>query len=521
MRRVAVLLVTALSVTVACAGRSQPDVSSQPEVTDTADSAAPTTSAPTPATDAPTTTVAATTTTVPGTPLPSVAWASCGEGLECGTLTVLLDHADPSKGTIDLYVERRPARKPDQRIGSLLVNPGGPGVAGTVLAEQASFYFSDALRDRFDIVAWDPRGTGRSIPVDCVDDLDPSLIGQDPTPDSPEEVQQLADTDAAFVAACATRSGALLPYISTQATARDMDSLRQALGEAKVSYFGLSYGSELGATWATMFPDTVRAAVLDGAANPDAGWEADQTAQAVGLERGLIAALQSCAADPGCPFYNGGDPLTAFETLSASLDAAPVTADPTRPPANQSLLMYATGSTLYDSAHWDDLYRALADAQAGDVRRLFALYDAYVRRAPDGSFSNTIDAFSSIGCLDDPGPADPAEFPAIDARIRAAAPHMGIGFGYPYVCAGWPAGLASPVRLTAAGAGPVLVVGTTGDAITPIESSRGLAAALEQGVLLTVEGFRHTGYGLNKCSQQTVDAYLIDQTVPAEGTVCS
>ena len=115
-------------------------------------------------------------------------------------MKVLLDHADPAKGTVDLYVERRPARKPDQRIGTLLVNPGGPGVAGTVLAEQASFYFSDALRDRFDIVAWDPRGTGRSVPVDCVDDLDPFLIGPDPSPDSPEEVQQLADSDAAFVA---------------------------------------------------------------------------------------------------------------------------------------------------------------------------------------------------------------------------------------------------------------------------------------------------------------------------------
>ena len=270
-----------------------------------------------------------------------------------------------------------------------------------------------------------------------------------------------------------------------------------------------------------MFPGTVRATVLDGAANPDAGWEADQTAQAVGLERAFIAAMQSCAADPGCPFYNGGDPVTAYEALSASLDAAPVAADPKRPPANQSLLFYATASTLRDNTHWDDLYRALADAQAGDVRRLFALYDAYVRRAPDGTFSNAIEAFVSIGCLDDPGPTDPAEFPALDARIRAAAPHMGIGFGYHYACADWPARLASPLRLTAAGAGPVLVVGTTGDAITPIESSRGLAAALEQGVLLTVDGFRHTGYGLNLCSQQTVDAYLIDLTVPAEGTVCS
>ena len=254
-------------------------------------------------------------------------------------------------------------------------------MAGTQLVEQASFYFSQALRDRFDIVSWDPRGTGRSIPLDCVDDLDPFLIGADPTPDSPEDQQQAAALATAFVTGCQTRSGPLLPYVSTQATARDMDALRQALGEPKVSYFGFSYGSELGATWATMFPDTVRAAVLDGAANPNVGWEAEKTEQAVGLERAFLTVMQSCAADPGCPFYNGGDPVSAYEALSASLDAAPVTGDPTRPPANQSVLFYATLVALRDSNGWDELYRALAAAQKGDVSGLFALYDAYVRRA--------------------------------------------------------------------------------------------------------------------------------------------
>ena len=152
-------------------------------------------------------TTPAPTTTLVGAPAPAVSWQACGEGLECGTMTVLLDHADATKGTIDLYVERRKALKPDQRIGTLLVNPGGPGVAGTQLVEQASFYFSQALRDRFDIVSWDPRGTGRSIPLDCVDDLDPFLIGADPTPDSPEDQQQAAALATAFVTGCQTRSG--------------------------------------------------------------------------------------------------------------------------------------------------------------------------------------------------------------------------------------------------------------------------------------------------------------------------
>ena len=508
-------VVAAVAVLVACSDKRpeltvrRPPVSGAPSSTIglPSSTAAPTTPAPT--------------TTVVGAPAPAVSWQACGEGLECGTMKVLLDQADASKGTIDLYVERRKALEPDQRIGTLLVNPGGPGVAGTQLVEQASFYFSQALRDRFDIVSWDPRGTGRSIPLDCADDLDPFLIGADPTPDSPEDQQQATALTTAFVTGCQTRSGPLLPFVSTQATARDMDTLRQALGEPEVSYFGFSYGSELGATWATMFPGTVRAAVLDGAANPNVGWEAEKTEQAVGLERAFLTVMQSCAADPGCPFFNGGDPVAAYEALSASLDAAPVTGDPSRPPANQSVLFYATLVALRDSNGWDELYRALAAAQKGDVSGLFSLYDAYVRRAADGTFSNAVEAFVAIDCLDDPGPTDPAELAAIDARIRQAAPHMGIGLASQPACTGWPAGPVPPLHLTAAGAGPVLVVGTTGDAITPIESSRGLADSLEQGVLLTVDGFRHTGYRLNRCSGEVVDRYLLDLVVPAAGTVCS
>jgi pimeloyl-ACP methyl ester carboxylesterase len=489
---------------------------SEPEPTTTTVTTAPSTTA------LATTTVPPTTTTVPGAPEPTITWEGCGEGLECGTLTVPLDHAAPAKGTIDLFVQRRPAGDQDNRIGTLLVNPGGPGVAGTVLVEQASFYFTDELRDRFDIVGWDPRGTGRSAPVDCVDDLDPFLVGTDPTPDSPEDVERLAAVDAVLVAGCTARSGPLLPYLSTQATAHDMDSLRRALGEDEISYFGFSYGSELGATWATLFPDTVRAAVLDGAANPNAGWEADETSQAAALERGLLTALESCAADPGCPFHSDGDPVGAYEDLAAALDASPLAGPAGRPPANPRLLFYATVAALRDTSRWNDLYRALDDARGGDPSGLYALYDGYVRRAPDGTFSNAIEAFVAISCLDDPAPSDPAGFPALDARIRRAAPHMGVGFGYPYACSRWPARLGSPpLRLTASGAGPVLVVGTTGDTITPIETSRALAGDLEEGVLLTVEGVRHTGYGVNRCSIDVVDRYLVDLTVPDEGTICS
>jgi hypothetical protein len=230
--------------------------------------------------------------------------------------------------------------------------------------------------------------------------------------------------------------------------------------------------------------------------------------------------MQSCAADPLCPFSNGGDPITAYEALAASLDAAPLVVDPKRPPLNEVVLSYAVASSLRSSDQWDDLYQALADAQHGNGKPLYDLYDAYVERRADGTFSGTYEAFLAISCIDNNGPNDPAQFASIDARLRQVAPHLFFGSGYNYTCGDWPIRSAPLLRLTADGAGPIVVVGTTGDAITPLVSSRSLAGALEQGVLLTVEGDRHTGYGLNTCSVDTVDAYLVNLTVPAAGTVC-
>ena len=496
---------------------TQPSSTAASSSTSASTAEATSTSSPTTLTSVPATTAASTTTTPPPA---TIRWEDCGDDLQCGTLAVPLDYAHPAEGTINLTVERRPARKPKQRIGSLLVNPGGPGAAGTLLAEQASFYFSGDLLDHFDIVGWDPRGTGRSAAVDCTDDLDPFYIGTDPTPSTPAAVQRLKDFSSVFIAGCEARSSAVLPYVSTQASARDMDRIRQALGESKISYFGFSYGSELGATWATMFPRTVRAAVLDGALDANAPWEERIGQQLAGLELGFTHAMDACAADSGCPFNNNGDPVTAYEQLAASLDAKPLVVDPHRPPANQSVLFNAVVYSLRDSSGWDELYRALADAQAGKGNRLYALNDTALERRNNGTFSNTLEDFTAISCLDDNGPTDPSQYAAIDARFNRIAPDMNFGTGYNYTCGQWPVRSAPPLRLTAKDAGPVVVVGTTGDPITPLDSSRQLAADLEQGRLVTVEGDRHTGYRINTCSQKAVDSYLIDLDVPAAGTFC-
>jgi len=456
----------------------------------------------------------------PTLPPPRITWHSCGDHLQCGSLAVPLDYSDRAKGTFPLDVERRPAGKAKERIGSLLVNPGGPGVPGTKLVAQAGSYLSSDLLDHFDVVGWDPRGTGGASAIDCTDDLDLFLVAGDPTPATAADADRLRQIASDFAAGCEARRGTYLPYVSTEASARDMDRIRQALDEPKISYFGFSYGSELGATWATMFPGTVRATVLDGALDANLGWEQKTGQQLAGLELGLTHALDSCASRHGCPFYNDGAPMVAFTALSAALDAEPLVVDPARPPVNQSVLFYAVASSLRDSSLWDELYRALADAQHGDGRRILDLYDTYAERSSRGTFSNTLESFVAISCLDDNGPTDPAGFPALDARLRQVAPHMDIGAGYNYVCGGWPVRSTPRPKATGARAGPILVLGTTGDPITPLVSSRALASDLEEGILLTVKGERHTGYRVNDCSRKAVDHYLVDLAVPKPGTFC-
>ena len=254
----------------------------------------------------------------------TLAWKSCSgdslDPLQCARLSVPFDYNNPSKGSFSLKLVKHPAKIRTKRVGSMLVNPGGPGFGGTDLPENAESYFSTTLIDTFDIIGWDPRGTGESTPaVDCVDNYD-KYFTDDPTPETEAEHQVLIDVSKAFNAECEKRSGEILPYISTNATARDMDTIRAALGEEKITFFGFSYGSELGATWATMFPSTVRAAVLDGATDPTSNYMQGGLDQAKGFETEFTKFLAQCSANKKCPFYNNGDAEGAFDELIKELD---------------------------------------------------------------------------------------------------------------------------------------------------------------------------------------------------------
>ena len=453
-----------------------------------------------------------------------IVWTACDGStnteVECGNIEVPFDYADPEQGSFVLYVKKHNAASPADRIGSMMVNPGGPGFGGSSLADDAEYYFSQDLIDRFDIIAWDPRGTGESTPaVNCVDTFD-EYFGLDSPPETPEEKQALIDASQAFNDKCAENSGTILPFISTKASAQDINSLRLALGEEKVSFFGFSYGSELGTTWATMFPETVRAIVVDGAVDPNASSIQEGMAQAKGFEGQLATFLKQCSERTTCEFHNNGDAEAAFDQLVLDIDAKPLEVSKDRTLVTQGVLFTAVAQAMYSDYHWPQLSEALSAAQGGDGKGILQLYDDYYQRKEDGTYGNELEAFLAISCLDDPGATSTEE---VDSHIKdfiAAAPRLGGNFAYGYSCALWPVKQAAKVTITGKGAGPIVVVGTTGDAATPLSSTRKMALSLEQGILIVVDANQHTGYGANNCVVKAVDDYLIKLTVPANETTC-
>lgn len=452
----------------------------------------------------------------------TIEWSEFDDATDVATLTVPVDYDDPSGEQFELFVARHRALEPDQRIGSLLINPGGPGFGGSDYALFATQVFDRELLDRFDIVGWDPRGTGESEPaIDCIDDYDPYFNAIDLTPDTDEERTTAVGVAANFVEACETNNPGYLEHVGTNNSARDIDSLRQALGEDEISYFGFSYGSELGATWATLFPDTVRAAVLDGAADPNADALEGSLQQMAGFQASLETFLSQCSAETDCEFHNDGDAETAFVELLTSLDAEPVEVEPDRPPVNRDVALVATIQAMYSESFWPALERALADAAEGDAAGLLALNDAYYQRQADGTYGNELEAFQVISCADTDDRQTVEEADAEIELIREVAPLLvPDGSVGGYFCTFFDAPVDPRVEITGAGAGPIVVIGTTGDPATPFESTVRMAETLEDGRLVIVEADQHTGYGVNRCVIDVVNDYLIDLDAPESGTEC-
>lgn len=454
-------------------------------------------------------------------PTPTIFWEGCGENLECGFVDVPLDYSDPSSAETSLYIVRHSATNEGKRIGALLVNPGGPGFGGAYLAESATRVYDDALVQAFDIVGWDPRGTGKSIPaIDCVDDYDEFFSGGDLSPDSEDERQASLDQQKEFTELCFEKSGTILPYSGTNNSARDMEMIRRALGEQTISYFGFSYGSELGAIWASLYPETVRAAVFDGAGDPNATSREMATLQRAGFERSINAFLADCSERRNCSFHNDGDAEAAFDRLMIRLENQPIPTYPDRPELTRAMALSAVLEAMYSDQYWDVLAQALADADQGDGRGLLDLFDQYFRREPDGTYGNGIEAFLNITCADDPVRNTPEQADAEAVSLSKIAPRSSPGTIGDYTCVFWPEALDPKMDVSAPTLVPILVVGTTGDPATPLEGSRSMAQTLGNALLLVVNAEQHLGYGANGCATQVISDYLRKLELPENEAVC-
>jgi pimeloyl-ACP methyl ester carboxylesterase len=452
-----------------------------------------------------------------------IEWESFDETVDVATVEVPVDYDDPDGPRFDLFLARYNALDQDDKIGSLLINRGGPGFGGSDMAIFASEVFDRPLLERFDIIGWDPRGTGESDPpIDCIDDYDKYFSAIDGTPETDAERARLVDTAEEFAARCVDNNTEIFDHVGTNNSARDIDAIRRALGEDQISYFGFSYGSELGATWATLFPDTVRAVVFDGASDPEADPLEGNLQQVRGFQSSLDTFLNRCSQNDECAFHNDGDASAAFDILLDDLDADPLPSDDGRPPVNRDVALTAVVQAMYSETYWPALDQSLTAAQRDDDGSgLLALNDSYYRRQPDGTYGNELEAFQVISCADRVERVSVAEADDRAALYTEAAPQLSPeGSTGGYFCTFFPDATDPRIEITGAGAGPIVVIGTTGDPATPFESTVAMSDSLEDGRLVIVEADRHTGYGVNRCVVDVVNDYLIDLEAPEDGTEC-
>jgi pimeloyl-ACP methyl ester carboxylesterase len=450
-----------------------------------------------------------------------------GDEWQCATLKAPLDWAKPKGDTIGLALIRAEASGPEnRRIGSLVFNFGGPGGSG-VSALPAFGPNYAKLRTRYDLVSFDPRGVGRSAPVECLNDLQLDVyFQQDATPDDAAERATLLDDTKEFNAACEENSEKLLPHVRTTDAARDMDLMRQVLGDDRLHYFGISYGTELGGVYAHLFPKRVGRAVFDAVVDPTQSSEQGSLGQAKGFQRALDNFAEDCTSQlTDCPVGDTAqDVRNRIAKLLADLDRQPI------PGIGQRLLTQTAATNgiaqaLYSKDFWEYLTEGLEQAYDGDGRVLMLLSDSMNGRSENGEYSNIAAANISINCADDRPRYTAAQVERKLPEFRAASPLFGDFMAWSMVtCTDWAvAGAADHPDVSAPGSAPILVVGNTGDPATPYEGARRMAEALGAGVgvELTYKGQGHGAYNSeNKCVQDAVNGYLLTGKVPVAGTVC-
>jgi pimeloyl-ACP methyl ester carboxylesterase len=437
-----------------------------------------------------------------------LAWSSCGGDAECAELDVPVDYAAPDGETLTLSIARVPAS--GDRIGALFVNPGGPGGTATDFAAGIAFSLPDRVTEHFDIVGVDPRGLGASA-IDCGGDMQ-ELYGVDYSIDSPEDTTELLEVSQAYVDGCEADAGELLAHLGTANVARDIDAVRAAMGDEQLNYLVYSYGTAIGQQLAELFPERVRAMIIDGVLEIGPTGVETATEQAAGFETALQRYADDCAGDPSCPI--GPDAIGAIEQLQAAVEEAPIPAEPRD--LGPGELSTGLAMPLYSETLWPDLSDAVAEALDGDGSSMVALADDYLG-------VSDFDIYFAVNCLDFEWPENPEELLAAGAEAASASPRFGESIVNDYVrCAMWPVDEVPMTEITAPDAPPILVVSTTGDPATPYEAGVRTAERLESGVLLTYDGDGHTvvANGVS-CVDDIAEAYLVDLEVPEDGTTCS
>jgi pimeloyl-ACP methyl ester carboxylesterase len=455
-------------------------------------------------------------------------WSACGSGLQCAWLTVPRDYSQPDGPTIRLRLARVPASGPaDQRLGSLVVNPGGPGASGLDFAAYLAGQVGPQVSRAYDIVGFDTRGVGRSAPVTCLTGRQTTRwLRADLTPDTPAEERRLMSLAAGLAQGCLDRSPAIARHIGSQDTARDLDVMRAALGDDRLNWLGFSYGTFLGTLYAEQFPENVGRFVLDGAVDPSLDIMQISKGQSRGFQLAMTRFARDCARRSSCPWRGSPDRvLRGIERLLVQIDREPLPSHSGRPLV-QAEAINAVFYAMYSPSAWPLLRTALKQATLGDGMGLQTIADYSAdRTGPHTYATNMASAFPAIACWDsDPAPGiDGLRKAAADWSARVAVPEMARAMSWGNAaCSQWFGhGDRAPGPASTTTTAPIIVIGTTYDPATPYSWARALTRQLPTATLLTYRGDGHTAYGgASRCIDEAVDRYLVSGQVPEAGTVC-
>ena len=456
-----------------------------------------------------------------------LAWQDCYEDFQCTTLDVPVDYSDLTVGTFEISVLRYLAADQKNRIGSLVVNPGGPGSSGVNYAYNAEYIFSPDITDRYDIVGFDPRGVEESAPIRCLTDSEiDENYGVDGKPDNPAELRDAIEETKKYVEKCLDQNDHLTSF-STANAARDMDVLRAALGDEKLNYMGKSYGTFMGSLYAQLFPDKIGRVVLDGAVDPTISQYEQILTQAESFDNSLTNFLQECSKNKNCSL-----PIEVNQARAAIVSLLAKTAKKPIPLKNpngdkrqvtETLLILGMAEAFYDSDEgWPVLRKAFTEIKLGYGDEMIKLADQYSGRQKDGSYrSNEFDSGSIIDCLDFSDTRTVDEITKDSKEISKLAPVFGPYLGYAgLTCQYLPA--TTPVRITSISVeAPILIIGTTRDPATPYAWAIGLQKIISNSQLLTLVGDGHTGHNRGSaCIDNAVDDYYLKGLLPAKNLRC-